>query len=89
NNGVVYINGNSCKGLGRVCMDQMMVAVSGIDVKAGDKVEIYRDIEMDADLIGTITYELMSNISMRVKRVYIKNREIIAKCDYLGELNES
>lgn len=89
NKGFVYINGNSCKVLGRVCMDQMMVDVSGIDVKAGDKVEIYRDIEMDADLIGTITYELMSNISMRVKRVYIKNGEIIAKCDYLGELNES
>lgn len=66
-----------------------MVDVSGLDVKIGDKVEIYKNIDMDADLIGTITYELMTNISMRVKRVYTKNGRVIAKRDYLGEINES
>lgn len=89
NKGEVYINGKNCKVLGRVCMDQMMVDVSGLDVKIGDKVEIYKNIDMDADLIGTITYELMTNISMRVKRVYTKNGRVIAKRDYLGEINES
>lgn len=89
NKGQVYIKGKACNVLGRVCMDQMMVDVSGLDVKIGEKVEIYRDIDRDADLIGTISYELMTNISMRVKRIYIKNGEVIEARDYLGELNES
>ena len=70
-------------------MDQMMVDVTGVDVSIGDKVEIYRDIDRDAELIGTISYELMTNISMRVKRVYIKNGNVINCRDYLGEINES
>lgn len=89
NKGEVYINGKACKVLGRVCMDQMMVDVTGLDVKIGDRVEIYRDIDKDAGQIGTISYELMTNISMRVKRFYIKNSEVIERRDYLGELNES
>lgn len=89
NRGEVYLNGKACKVLGRVCMDQMMVDVTGLDVKIGDKVEIYKDIDKDANLIGTISYELMTNISMRVKRIYIKNGEIIEKIDYVGEINES
>lgn len=89
NRGVVYINNKACRVLGRVCMDQMMVDVTGVDVSIGDKVEIYRDIDKDAELIGTISYELMTNISMRVKRVYIKNGNVISCRDYLGEINES
>lgn len=89
NKGKVYINGYGCKVLGRVCMDQMMVDVTGLDVKIGDRVEIYKDIDKDADLIGTISYELMTNISMRVKRIYIKDGVAIAKRDYLGEIHES
>ena len=82
-------NNKACRVLGRVCMDQMMVDVTGVDVSIGDKVEIYRDIDKDAELIGTISYELMTNISMRVKRVYIKNGNVISRRDYLGEINES
>ena len=70
-------------------MDQMMVDVTGLDLKIGDRVELYRDIDKDAEQIGTISYELMTDISMRVKRVYIKNGVIIDKRDYLGEINES
>lgn len=90
NIGQVHIKGKSCKVLGKVCMDQIMVDVSEIsDVKIGDKVEIYRDIDEDAEKISTISYELMSNITTRVKRIYIKDGRIIAKRDYLGELYES
>lgn len=89
NKGVVYINNKACKVLGRVCMDQMMVDATSLDVKIGDRVEIYRDIDKDAEQIGTISYELMTNISLRVKRLYIKNGKLIEVRDYLGELNES
>ncbi len=90
NRGKVYINGQYLKVLGRVCMDQLMVDATKLsDIKVGDRVEIYRDIDKDAKDIDTISYELMSNISMRVKRIYIKDGKIISKRDYLGELNES
>lgn len=90
NRGELYINGKYCKVLGRVCMDQIMVDVSYLtDIKIGNRVEIYRDIDKDANDIGTISYELMSNIAMRVKRVYIEDGKIISKRDYLGELYES
>jgi len=54
-------------------MDMMMVDVSEIDCKAGDDAIIYGpDISLKelADRIGTIPYELLTNISTRVKRVY-------------------
>lgn len=90
NKGEVYIKGQYLKVLGRVCMDQLMVDATKLsDIKIGDRVEIYRDIDKDAKNIDTISYELMSNISMRVKRIYIRNGKIISKRDYLGELNES
>lgn len=90
NKGHIFINGKYCKILGRVCMDQIMVDITNIDdIKIGDRVEIYKEIDIDAQNIGTISYELISNISMRVKRVYIKDGRIVAKRNYLGELNES
>lgn len=89
NKGFIYINGQPCRVLGRVCMDQLMVDITGMNVKIGDRVEVYRHIDEEANLIGTISYELMTNISMRVKRVYIKNDEVFAQRDYLGELYES
>ncbi|WP_296114112.1 alanine racemase [uncultured Anaerococcus sp.] len=89
NKGLVYIHGKACRVLGRVCMDQMMVDVTGLDVGIGDLVEIYKDIYEDADKVGTIPYELMTSISMRVKRKYIKNNQVTACCDYLGEMYEN
>lgn len=90
NLGRIYVNGHFCKVLGRVCMDQIMVDVTELsDIQIGDRVEIYRDIDEDAKMIGTISYELLSNISMRVKRVYYKDGRLVARRDYLGELNES
>ena len=90
NKGYIFINGKYCKILGRVCMDQIMVDVTDLDdIKIGDRVELFKDIDVDAQNIGTISYELISNISMRVKRVYIKDESLVANRNYLGELNES
>lgn len=89
NVGEVYINGKPCRVLGRVCMDQIMVEVSGLDVKIGDRVEIYKDIDLEASKASTISYELMTNISLRVNRIYIRNgKELNAHID-LGEIYES
>src|SRR5574344_2153612 len=83
NKGYIFINGKYCKILGRVCMDQIMVDVTDLDdIKIGDRVELFKDIDVDAQNIGTISYELISNISMRVKRVYIKDESLVANRNY-------
>lgn len=71
--GYVMINGKQAKVIGNVCMDMTMVDVSDIEAKEGDEVIIYGPEISLKDLsqrIGTIPYELLTNISSRVKRVY-------------------
>ncbi|MDX5478330.1 MAG: hypothetical protein LPJ98_07705, partial [Cyclobacteriaceae bacterium] len=59
---------------GNVCMDMTMIDISGLDeIKEGDEVVIYGPnipLKELAERIGTIPYELLTNISSRVKRVY-------------------
>ena len=72
----VRINGQSAPIIGRVCMDSAMVDITHIaGVEVGDKVTIFgRDkgntLEDMAEVLDTITYEIMTSISQRVKRIY-------------------
>ncbi len=71
--GYVLIHGKKALVIGNICMDMCMVDVTDIPCKAGDEAVIYgEDISLRnlADRIGTIPYELLTNISTRVKRVY-------------------
>lgn len=71
--GYVLVNGQKAPIIGNVCMDMCMVDISGMDVKVGDEAIIYGEkisLKELADQIGTIPYELLTNISTRVKRVY-------------------
>lgn len=71
--GYVLIQGQKAAVIGNVCMDMCMVDVSGMDIKAGDEAIVYGEgisLKDLADQIGTIPYELLTNISTRVKRVY-------------------
>ena len=71
--GEVYIRGQRCPVVGNVCMDQAMVDVTGTDARPGDSVEIFGDrlpLTELADKLGTITYEILTSVSRRVKRVY-------------------
>lgn len=71
--GYVLINGKKAPVIGNVCMDMTMVDVSGIEASSGDEAVIYSEqisLKELADHIGTIPYELLTNISARVKRVY-------------------
>ena len=88
NIGEVSINGHLCKVLGRVCMDQMMVDVTGVDVSVDDEVIVYPDIYKEAAKVDTIPYELMTSINLRVPRIYKKSGKIISIDNYLGEINE-
>ncbi len=71
--GLVEINGKLAPVIGNVCMDMCMVDISHIDAKEGDEVIIYGEgisLKGLATRIGTIPYELLTNISSRVKRIY-------------------
>lgn len=70
----VYINGNYCNVVGRICMDMLMVKVNE-DTKLGDKVELIGP-HITADDIAskteTISYEVVCNLGRRLERNYIK-----------------
>ena len=71
--GEVLINGNRAKVIGNVCMDMTMVDITGLEAKEGDEVVIFGNelpIQMMAEKINTIPYEILTNVSERVKRVF-------------------
>lgn len=72
--GEVFIAGQRAKIIGNICMDMCMADISHIDdVHEGDECEIYgKEIPIieQARKIGTISYELLTRISSRVKRLY-------------------
>jgi alanine racemase len=73
--GEVVIRGRRAPVVGKVCMDMTMVNVTGLEAREGDEVVIFGS-EMPvtelAKRIDTIPYEILTNISERVKRVFIK-----------------
>lgn len=76
--GYVLINGKKANILGRVCMDQMMVDVTGIDADVLDEVVLLGKSQgeiITAEDLGSISgrfnYELVCDITQRVPRTYI------------------
>lgn len=73
--GKVLINGAYAPIIGNVCMDLCMVDVTGIEAKEGDSVIIFGEdlpvVEL-AESINTIPYEILTSVSPRVKKIYIK-----------------
>jgi Alr-MurF fusion protein len=72
--GQVYINHKAAKIIGNVCMDMCMVDITDIVCEEGDSVIIYENIEQLNTLAAsskTIPYEILTNVSARVKRVYV------------------
>jgi alanine racemase len=71
----VLVNGKSYPQVGRICMDQFMVNAGSDDVKVGDEVVLLGNgiaAEELADWTGTNEYEVMTNISARVPRVFVR-----------------
>ncbi len=74
NQGRVIIKGKSYPQVGRVCMDQFMVNTGEDEVTVGDEVTMLGEgivLEELADWAGTNEYEVMTNISARVPRVFV------------------
>lgn len=72
--GFVIINGQKAPIIGNVCMDMIMVNITHIDCKEGDEVIVFgpnHTAEKLAETANTISYELITGISQRVKRVFL------------------
>lgn len=74
--GQVLIKGHKVPIVGKICMDMCMVDVTGLDIKEGDEVTIYGDDHTVAEVAATIhriSYELLTSVSKRVPRIYVKD----------------
>lgn len=73
--GFVTIHGKQAPIVGNVCMDMIMVNITDIDCKEGDEVIIFGQqptASEFAQTANTISYEILTAISQRVKRVIIE-----------------
>lgn len=71
--GAVLINGIKAPVVGNVCMDMTMIDITGIEAKEGDEVTIFGEglsIQELAIRANTIPYEILTNTSERVKRIF-------------------
>ncbi|AZI21342.1 bifunctional UDP-N-acetylmuramoyl-tripeptide:D-alanyl-D-alanine ligase/alanine racemase [Chryseobacterium taklimakanense] len=74
--GKVGINNQLVPIVGNICMDMMMLDITDLNANEGDEVVIFNSnptLEMFAEYCRTIPYEVLTSISRRVKRIYIKN----------------
>lgn len=72
--GTVMINGKQAPIIGNVCMDMLMVDITGIPCQEGDEVVLFgkgHSAEEVAAGASTISYELLTGISQRVKRIIL------------------
>ncbi|MBQ5785459.1 MAG: alanine racemase, partial [Alistipes sp.] len=74
----MLVAGHRAPIVGRICMDSCMIDVTDVEgVKEGDQVVIFsptkgNTLEDMAEKLGTISYEIMTSISARVKRIYVR-----------------
>ena len=80
NKGYVVVKGVKCSILGKVCMDQFMVDLSNVEnPQIGDVAILYGDgtdgamtAEDVANMRGTISYEVLTNLAVRrLPKIYI------------------
>lgn len=70
-----HVNGRPAPIIGNVCMDLCMIDVTDIECREDDTAVLFDEnhpIEAISNACGTIPYEIMTGISQRVKRIYVK-----------------
>ncbi len=96
NRGSVLIRGRRVPIVGRVCMDMCMVDLTDVpDVALDDEAVIIGrqgqdEIPADelAELCGTISYDILCGISVRVPRLYLRQGRIVSKQTLVMELQD-
>lgn len=80
----LLLHGQKAPIIGRICMDQLMIDVTGIEnVAVGDTVTVFGEdggLSVTANDLaarcGSIGYELLCNVNLRVPRVYLKGGKV-------------
>jgi len=73
--GKLNINGKLYPVVGNICMDMLMLDIGNDNISQGDEVIIFGknpNLEEFAKYCKTIPYEVLTSISRRVKRIFIK-----------------
>lgn len=93
NKGHVLVQGKRVPIIGKICMDQMMVDVTGLAVERGDEVVLMGSqdgaeitIEEVAQEIGQIPASVLCMLTKRLPRVYVKERRVPEVVDYLLQI---
>jgi alanine racemase len=69
------VNGRSVPTIGRISMDFCLVDLTDVRASVGDEVLLWshaKDVRAWAEAAGTIPYEILTGLSPRVQRVYIR-----------------
>lgn len=70
----IIINGIPCPTIGNICMDTCMIDVTDTNVNEGDRIVLFGTSDMPlyrmADAMSTIPYEILTNLSSRIQRIY-------------------
>lgn len=90
NKGKVIINGEFAPITGRVCMDQFMVDITGIDAKVGDTVVLVgksgsKELSMEevSENAYSFNYELPCRVARRVPRTYYRDGKFLFSTNYM------
>lgn len=73
--GQVRVGDTLCPIVGNICMDTTIIDITGTDAHEGDDVVIFGEsptVEQIARSLETISYEVLTSVSSRIKRVYIQ-----------------
>lgn len=90
NKGKVLINGEFAPITGRVCMDQFMVDITGIDAKVGDTAVLVgksgsKELSMEevSESAYSFNYELPCRVARRVPRTYYRDGKFLFSTNYM------
>ncbi|MFT7352632.1 MAG: alanine racemase [Flavobacterium sp.] len=75
-NGYVIIGKQKASIIGNVCMDMLMVDVTDLECFEGSEVILFGEkpsVPELANIVGTISYEILVGISQRVKRIFFRD----------------
>ena len=73
--GSMCVQNKNCSVVGKISMDMTMIDITGLKVSIGDEVIIYdatHSLEKIGASIGKTSYELLTAISKRVPRIYVR-----------------
>lgn len=69
------LNGKQILQVGNITMDQMMFDITGVDAEIGDVITLLDEvntIDKWAEILGTINYELVCRLKVRLPRIYTR-----------------